>query len=281
MTKSQFDKNHPYPDQLGIKSLYRFSKLDDKHPEFLSSLLVEGKLYHSTPDQFNDPFECKPHWQWPKSRSKVKEIKKHLIQGMRKKGIASKEAKKQVAEFMADKNKAAKIIMDSVCTTFSESRMCCFTTDKTNLLFWSHYADSHNGFCIEFDATKIPVRGAFKVKYQNEFPEVPYPPPPDKTMLSNVLIKSEDWAYEEEFRTVFVPHLDSQPENDGQSLILKGNEIPTRFANIWRLRTFSVKQYFEDHPKSNLGNVFELVSICYDDCTHNPCSCTTGLCVIA
>lgn len=30
----------------------------------------------------------------------------------------------------------------------------CFTTEKDNILMWSHYANNHKGFCIEYDLSK-------------------------------------------------------------------------------------------------------------------------------
>jgi hypothetical protein len=92
-----------------------------------------------------------------------------------------------------------------------------------NLLLWSHYADSHKGVCVEFDATKLPI-SAFKVHYDNKYPEAIYPNPPDQRAFFPALRKSKEWKYEDEFRTIFLDYLDV-PKNDGESLILNGDEI--------------------------------------------------------
>ena len=52
-----------------------------------------------------------------------------------------------------------------------------------------------------------------------------YPSSNDATDLTPALVKSEVWKYEEEFRTILVPWAEPQPTNDGESLILSGNEI--------------------------------------------------------
>ena len=75
----EFVKDHPYPDIAGIESLFKFSRFDVNHIEYLKKLFIEGKLYHSMPKFFNDPFECKPHFNWPSNPSKVRDIRKHLI----------------------------------------------------------------------------------------------------------------------------------------------------------------------------------------------------------
>ena len=39
-------------------------------------------------------------------------------------------------------------------------RVFCLTTSPSSLLMWAHYADKHNGYCVEFDATKEKLRQA-------------------------------------------------------------------------------------------------------------------------
>jgi len=78
---------------------------------------------------------------------------------------------------------------------------------------------------VEYDATRLPISYALKVRYSKKYPEVRYPAPNDARGLAPVLIKSKEWAYEEEFRTILVPEAHRQPKNDGTSLILSGNEI--------------------------------------------------------
>ena len=41
----------------------------------------------------------------------------------------------------------------------------CFTEDCTNLLMWSHYAENHTGFCLEFDASNEFFSNVRKVDY--------------------------------------------------------------------------------------------------------------------
>jgi len=45
----------------------------------------------------------------------------------------------------------------------------CFSIDSTNILMWSHYADSHKGFCIEFKNSHIQAE---KVNYTSKIPQI-------------------------------------------------------------------------------------------------------------
>lgn len=116
-------------------------------------------------------------------------------------------------------------IFKAIRKAFSELRICCFTEGKENLLLWSHYANSHKGFCVEYDATIPPFSYAYKVQYKNEYPEVLYPRPTDAAAFTPALVKSKIWNYEKEFRIIFTPEVDIQPPNDGKSLLLAGHEM--------------------------------------------------------
>lgn len=220
----QFERKHPHPDHTGLTSLFRFSRAT-LPLDRLRLLFVEGKLYHPLPNQFNDPFECKPHFRWPETAKEVQQIRKHLIKVARSEGKSRKEAEAVVAKSMTKEGFVQNTIYGAVSRTLGEVRVCSFTSSKENLLFWAHYADSHRGFCVEYDATKLPISYAFKVHYSMKYPEVKYPAPSDARGLKPLLIKSKEWAYEEEFRTIFVPEAYRQPKNDGTSLILSGNDM--------------------------------------------------------
>lgn len=91
---------------------------------------------------------------------------------------------------------------------------------STSLLMWSHYADRHQGFVIEFDATnaffarptaRAGVGRLLKVEYVRERPTAIYDPealkadPEAFTSLAVrqiLLTKSSEWEYEREWRMV-------------------------------------------------------------------------------
>lgn len=221
----EFHRIHHWPDQAGVESLFRFSKIDTNNLHFLSHLFVDAKLYHALPSQFNDPFECKPHFNWPKSADKVRAIRSHLIKVARSNGFKRKDAEKLASDSMIKTKFIQETIYEAIQKSFGELRICSFTTSKENLLFWSHYAAIHTGFCVEFDASKMPIAYAYKVAYSDEYPDVEYPRPSDATAFIPALIKSKDWEYEDEYRTIFVPEATKQPKNDGESLLLHGDEI--------------------------------------------------------
>ena len=86
----------------------------------------------------------------------------------------------------------------------------CFTSQKKNLLMWAHYAKSHTGICVEFDANASFFNGQYKDSYANigKIKKVHYaikrPLFVNPTEMSDDtdfwFIKSKDWSYENEYR---------------------------------------------------------------------------------
>jgi hypothetical protein len=75
-------------------------------------------------------------------------------------------------------------------------RLCAFSASSRNTVLWSHYADEHNGICIELDTNRLKLgSGTLElVNYSKKVPELPH------GSISNAeafLSKSDDWAYEE------------------------------------------------------------------------------------
>jgi hypothetical protein len=48
-------------------------------------------------------------------------------------------------------------------------KVCCFTQTYNNYLMWSHYANAHKGFCVEFDFTEILKQTKLKNVFQFNF----------------------------------------------------------------------------------------------------------------
>lgn len=63
---------------------------------------------------------------------------------------------------------------------------------------WSHYAKSHTGVCIEFDAQVFPLKHADSVRYESQYPVYDLATTNEQPLLT----KAVDWAYEREWRLV-------------------------------------------------------------------------------
>ena len=115
--------------------------------------------------------------------------------------------------FVQGEDKARKATIRKVHSWLDSRVVRCFTPIATNSLMWAHYADSHRGVCVGFHRNSIyrapqkniETRSISAVRYCSSSPMPFVSREPTKTeidlMAMNVLLtKSNDWAYEQEFR---------------------------------------------------------------------------------
>lgn len=79
-------------------------------------------------------------------------------------------------------------------------------------LLWAHYADSHNGFCIEYDLERLmskqnPKHRFFDIQYSVQIPSLDFAEILDQnnpdTLIKIMLgFKSQRWEYENELRII-------------------------------------------------------------------------------
>jgi hypothetical protein len=84
-----------------------------------------------------------------------------------------------------------------------------------SVVMWSHYADQHAGFCVEYDFSPIPPshfirRSCFPVFYRNKMTDFTrfVEKGPKKSLnpfhgIFASIIKHKEWSYEKEWRIVF------------------------------------------------------------------------------
>lgn len=95
-------------------------------------------------------------------------------------------------------------------------KFCSFSERVDSTLMWSHYADYHKGFCIEYDISTIhPTNHVSRFLYPAIYSEKIFDATPyiiNKTGNKPVnflhlnlagLMKSKDWEYEKEWRLLF------------------------------------------------------------------------------
>lgn len=203
------------------KYLYKYRKFD----QYWESTLFEGQLYFAEAITLNDPFDC------------------HMFIDV-----------KRFSDFMntfANKYVFPKMRYDEICEVYNTriennlKRQClrikqdflltCFSEDVKSILMWSHYADSHKGFCIEYDMEKVSQMYRdflFPVIYQEQcydFTEMAIMLDDSyyramkaleilnidtdyclKDVTNNIyvplLVKAKEWSYEKEWRIV-VPNI--------------------------------------------------------------------------
>ena len=141
----------------GHRVLYPWEKFNE---ERLSALLRDNRIYCSNPVLFNDPWDCKPHFNM-EILNDLAERQKHAqwaIDLCQRKSPMPPEAQERMRQtFLHNPAAAAKLINqlsgEMAGSIDEQYRVHCLGPDPKNLLMWSHYADSHRGICLEFSLT--------------------------------------------------------------------------------------------------------------------------------
>lgn len=99
------------------------------------------------------------------------------------------------------------------------TKACSFSERNDSILMWSHYADYHRGFCVEYDLSAVPVDHQFRsTLYPIIYSKSLYDSTPlivdwiERARnnwnpffpLLGFIHKSDEWSYEKEWRLLFV-----------------------------------------------------------------------------
>lgn len=160
-----------------MATLYQYRSISsDQRMQYLISLMRDGSVRFTPPNEFNDPFDFCPTClhEFPDDDFP------HAVGNSINFGI-------QAA--------LSKLV-----------GVWCLTPHPDRMLMWSHYADQHCGVCVGFDpevlASRVPVNNqgypaflpARQVQYKDERPTDDCP--------DSLFVKSPEWNYEDEYRVV-------------------------------------------------------------------------------
>lgn len=213
--------------------------------QMLESLLLRNEIFFPKPSQLNDPFDCRPVLTKDVPFSEFKSAFMRIldrflmddIDGFIKAGKIESNVRQLMKSVLAKRtDEYYRNMYDRGVETYMSERLLeemgvlSFTETNTHELLWSHYGDSHRGFCVGFtgfalcDKRMLPA----KVLYTAERPSFGYrdflallvqskvqsgplkakslPPMLRRYLLENIRVvdffgkKSLAWQYEEEFR---------------------------------------------------------------------------------
>lgn len=75
----------------------------------------------------------------------------------------------------------------------------CFSSSSDIPLMWSHYANKHTGFVIEFDLSKLSIQDAEKLAILMPVKYSKYRPNLDHRILEHVDLLNKDFNYRDTF----------------------------------------------------------------------------------
>ncbi len=187
--------------------LYKYRVWDDYYDK---RILTDNEIYFASAEQFNDPFDSTLPYKFREEDLTPENIytKLHEIGKMRFPEISEEELQHQCYERQMsgafDNGKYWKDDYEEYKKEmYTKFGVMSLTSKNYNLLMWSHYSDSHKGFCVGLDKIILfEVTGGMigPVNYCNEFPSVGLFDNNSHGLTRIFLTKFLDWKYEEEYR---------------------------------------------------------------------------------
>lgn len=241
-------KDKEYP-----KSVFKYCNLNSNNH---TDNFLKNQIWLSNPLNFNDPYDCSITYDYEKIQNiiafnKVKEIIKDFseeemsytikdeilssdnpIQNLMNWIEAFIEGIPEAEDMLIKMNKEHKDTKEFILKDFNERyrnklKISSFSEDHKSLLMWGHYANNHQGFCIEYNLSSMDdnenlKKYLFPVTYSNERFDITdfyidnvinKESKDTNRLIHSVLYKSEDWEYEKEWRFVI-----TESEYDGKTV---------------------------------------------------------------
>lgn len=218
-------------------------------------VLSNRKLLFRSPLTFNDPFDCQWDQFWPLYTAESREFEHQTIVAAIKdpgscpvgtstqmksvfqalnddwRKLDSSKQEEWLSKIVRESSWKQRVVGEDELARQRRLRVLCFSETQNSVLMWSHYADSHGGMVLGFDANALEdfyKRPLQQVRYMDEPPRLfdfrefvnahlfDLPESVDVRSWSEswVLTKHREWAYEREWRFVVISETDATADHD-------------------------------------------------------------------
>lgn len=187
--------------------LNRYRGVAGENLDRLRSMILQSDHYFASPRSFNDPFDCRPVYQFTSDDNAIRRYIEKLHSKFEP-GLSSSELTSEIDAIFSDPNRDPRLpenqqlFAATVGVLFTDNiGVLCLSESATVPLMWSHYAESHQGVCLGFDSSAAPFNISLPVRYSEFRPKADPTTQTRSEMLDNSLFtKSKDWGYEREWR---------------------------------------------------------------------------------
>lgn len=181
-------------------SLYKYQTLS----AYSLASLLNNTVWLAKPSTFNDPFDC----AITADRSKLKESLAHAIERITQVADPADLVGKNLFGERPGDAEAYEEYRANLKTLLQEIGIFCLSELPDSMLMWSHYANHHRGFCIEYDCREGSKLRAIAnaVLYSDAMPSVSLADlaGEHRTEALDSLwrTKASCWSYEREWRVM-------------------------------------------------------------------------------
>lgn len=191
--------------------LYKYRSWTDPYHQ---NALINNEIYLASPADFNDPFDCRitPNFI-DRSEQELEDYVKRTMNNQASQLRKVQDPTQRINDFRNRVKKKFEFQKESDELHFKKQNECygilSLSTTWKSILMWSHYANSHTGFCIGYDSHKLVNTSKLgkggPINYGVEFPDVnstnsTYEENFEQNSFRETHSKSQEWEYENEYR---------------------------------------------------------------------------------
>ena len=220
----------------------------------LRSFFLESHLWLSHHERFNDPFDMKANVVFEGSQQEKQARLKALIAD--RSGASREQRRETLKNWMArPPAEVAAMLSEAFRELAGSAGICSFGGDPRSILMWTHYAQNHEGYCLQFEFAQDSRTFAWvqEVQYKDEYPSVNFV---DRSTLPDQLFevltrKHSGWSYEKEWRLIHRQGANSLMPFRPESLvgIILGCRAPAALSS-------AVKSVLVEREKADLPPVW-------------------------
>jgi hypothetical protein len=194
--------------------LYKYCKLNEENSKWIQRIFADNEIYFASPRQFNDPFDCRVQASFDATDEEWEEYLEVMMKNRHPEldyEVRSAFVRQLMNSGWLDDPGPKQKIVNDVQEAVNKIGVICLSEVCDDILMWSHYADCHRGFCLQFNikTTHYPFGELlFKVEYASSYPKIDILSDREYQTKNVLLTKSDSWKYEKEWR-IFNP--DSGP----------------------------------------------------------------------
>lgn len=196
------------PEVKAPKKFYRYRSMKPDAQLSVQRTLFHNELRLAEASGFNDPFDMRGVFTQAAAPAVQSE---ECLRLSRKFNPDLTEAQHQIAvdEMMQslspDRIEATTHLMQMRCNQDLTTTVgvLCLSETSDEILMWSHYADCHEGICLEFNGSFELMAEAQPVQYEESRPLIDvHVDSKDAILQKHFLTKAKQWAYEREWRVI-------------------------------------------------------------------------------
>lgn len=191
---------------MSKRYLYKYVSFDEKL--LVLDIIDKYLIMFSHPDRFNDPFDCNPRYLDSK---RPKTERPELFKAIHREELSPADNRTLREQAI---NRMSSGIKDGSLRDVILEEVGIISLSRTpwSVLMWSHYAEKHTGFMVEFEEKSSFSKDerplddkwlvSFKVQYSEDRPSLSYWGSDENEVDKLFTYKSKEWEYEQEERVI-------------------------------------------------------------------------------